>query len=59
MPPKFRKDFHDLLEKMSVQVGSYIQGQIIVSFCIDYYYLLAIQLLVLVRLSFSKYCCSN
>ena len=47
MPPKFRKDFHDLLEKMSVQVGSYIQGQIIVSFCIDYYYLLAIQLLVL------------
>ena len=36
MPPKFRKDFHDLLEKMSVQVGSYIQGQIIVSFCIGY-----------------------
>ncbi|HDH5117904.1 TPA: AI-2E family transporter [Staphylococcus aureus] len=34
MPTKFRKDFHDLLEKMSVQVGSYIQGQIIVSFCI-------------------------
>ncbi|SCT37990.1 AI-2E family transporter [Staphylococcus caeli] len=34
MPPKFRKDFHDLLDKMSVQVGSYIQGQIIVSFCI-------------------------
>ncbi|HID5001531.1 TPA: cell elongation protein CozEb [Staphylococcus aureus] len=34
MPPKFRKDFHALLEKMSVQVGSYIQGQIIVSFCI-------------------------
>lgn len=34
LPPKFRKDFHDLLEKMSVQVGSYIQGQIIVSFCI-------------------------
>ncbi|WP_198649695.1 AI-2E family transporter [Staphylococcus capitis] len=34
MPPKFRKDFHDLLEKMSVQLGSYIQGQIIVSFCI-------------------------
>ncbi|WP_346842632.1 AI-2E family transporter [Staphylococcus lugdunensis] len=34
MPPKFRKDYHDLLEKMSVQVGSYIQGQIIVSFCI-------------------------
>lgn len=34
VPPKFRKDYHDLLEKMSVQVGSYIQGQIIVSFCI-------------------------
>ncbi|MEB7746459.1 AI-2E family transporter [Staphylococcus equorum] len=34
MPPKFRKDFHDLLDKMSVQVGSYIQGQIVVSFCI-------------------------
>lgn len=34
MPPKFRKDYHDLLDKMSVQVGSYIQGQIIVSFCI-------------------------
>ena len=26
--------YHDLLDKMSVQVGSYIQGQIIVSFCI-------------------------
>ncbi|WP_436958342.1 AI-2E family transporter [Staphylococcus succinus] len=34
MPPRFRKDFHDLLDKMSEQVGSYIQGQIIVSFCI-------------------------
>ena len=34
MPPRFRKDFHDLLDKMSLQVGSYIQGQIIVSFCI-------------------------
>lgn len=34
MPPKFRKDFHDLLDKMSLQVDSYIQGQIIVSFCI-------------------------
>lgn len=34
MPPKFRKDFHDLLDKMSLQVGSYIQGQTIVSFCI-------------------------
>lgn len=34
MPPKFRKDTHDLIDKMNVQVGSYIQGQIIVSFCI-------------------------
>ena len=34
VPPKFRKDYHDLLDKMSVQVGSYIQGQIIVSLCI-------------------------
>ncbi|WP_251943931.1 MULTISPECIES: AI-2E family transporter [Staphylococcus] len=34
IPPKFRKDYHDLLDKMSEQVGSYIQGQIIVSFCI-------------------------
>ncbi|MCU5745574.1 AI-2E family transporter [Staphylococcus sp. SQ8-PEA] len=34
IPPKFRKDFHDLLEKMSLQVGSYIQGQMIVSLCI-------------------------
>ena len=34
VPPKFRKDFHDLLEKMSLQVGSYIQGQMIVSLCI-------------------------
>ncbi|HAR5932752.1 TPA: AI-2E family transporter, partial [Staphylococcus pseudintermedius] len=34
VPPKFRKDVHDLLDKMSEQVGSYIQGQIIVSFCI-------------------------
>lgn len=25
-PPKFRKDLHDILEKMNVQVGSYIQG---------------------------------
>ncbi|PTF77564.1 AI-2E family transporter [Staphylococcus chromogenes] len=35
-PPKFRKDTHDLLDKMSHQVGSYIQGQIIVSFCIGF-----------------------
>ncbi|UXR68808.1 AI-2E family transporter [Staphylococcus sp. IVB6246] len=34
VPPKYRKDVHDLLDKMSEQVGSYIQGQIIVSFCI-------------------------
>src|SRR5699024_6260032 len=34
VPPKFRKDYHDLLDKMSVQVGSYIQGQIIVTLCI-------------------------
>lgn len=34
VPPKFRKDVHDLLDKMSERVGSYIQGQIIVSFCI-------------------------
>ncbi|MCG3412328.1 AI-2E family transporter [Staphylococcus massiliensis] len=34
MPPKYRKDYHDLTEKMSHQVGSYIQGQIIVSLCI-------------------------
>ena len=27
------KDYHDLMEN-EVQVGSYIQGQIIVSFCI-------------------------
>ncbi|ARJ51806.1 AI-2E family transporter [Staphylococcus lutrae] len=36
VPPKFRKDVHDLLDKMSEQVGSYIQGQIIVSFCIGF-----------------------
>ncbi len=34
MPPKFRKDTHDLIDKMNVQVGSYIQGQMIVAFCI-------------------------
>ncbi|WP_412520554.1 AI-2E family transporter [Staphylococcus simulans] len=34
MPPKYRQDFHEVLESMSLQVGSYIQGQIIVSFCI-------------------------
>ncbi|WP_323704852.1 AI-2E family transporter [Mammaliicoccus sp. Dog046] len=34
MPPKFRKDTHDLIDKMNVQVGSYIQGQMIVALCI-------------------------
>lgn len=34
IPPKFRKDFHEVVESMSLQVGSYIQGQILVSFCI-------------------------
>lgn len=33
-PPKFRKDLHDILDKMNVQVGSYIQGQMFVAFCI-------------------------
>lgn len=33
-PPKFRKDLHDILYKMNVQVGSYIQGQMFVAFCI-------------------------
>lgn len=34
MPPKFRRDTHDLIDKMNLQVGSYIQGQMIVAFCI-------------------------
>ncbi|MGV3267864.1 AI-2E family transporter [Staphylococcus simulans] len=34
MPPKYRQDVHEVIESMSLQVGSYIQGQIIVSFCI-------------------------
>lgn len=34
IPPKFRKDTHDILEKMNIQVGSYIQGQLIVATCI-------------------------
>ncbi|MGV3127935.1 AI-2E family transporter [Staphylococcus simulans] len=34
IPPKYRKDFHEIIESMSMQVGSYIQGQMIVSFCI-------------------------
>ncbi|UBH09655.1 AI-2E family transporter [Macrococcus armenti] len=33
-PPKFRHDLHEVLDKMNVQVGSYIQGQMIVAFCI-------------------------
>lgn len=34
MPPKFRVGYKELLDKMSTQVGSYIQGQIVVSLCI-------------------------
>src|SRR5699024_8744680 len=34
MPPKFRRDTHDLIDKMNLQVGSYIQGQMIVALCI-------------------------
>ncbi|RXK19150.1 AI-2E family transporter [Macrococcus sp. DPC7161] len=33
-PPKYRDDFHEILDKMNLQVGSYIQGQLIVSICI-------------------------
>ncbi|TDL95609.1 AI-2E family transporter [Macrococcus brunensis] len=33
-PPKYRQDVHDILLKMDIQVGSYIQGQLIVSLCI-------------------------
>ncbi|WP_208001487.1 AI-2E family transporter [Macrococcus bovicus] len=33
-PPKYRQDVHDILLKMDLQVGSYIQGQLIVSLCI-------------------------
>lgn len=34
LPPRYRSDFNEILEKMNVQVGSYIQGQMIVAFCI-------------------------
>ncbi len=34
MPPKFRKDFHDLLEKMSVRIHHTFKDEFIVSFCI-------------------------
>lgn len=34
LPPRYRRDFNEILEKMNVQVGSYIQGQMIVAFCI-------------------------
>lgn len=33
-PPKFRNGFHEILDKMNIQVGSYIQGQMIVASCI-------------------------
>ncbi|WP_077324911.1 AI-2E family transporter [Virgibacillus siamensis] len=34
LPPKYRKDADQILHNMDVQVGSYIQGQIIVALCI-------------------------
>lgn len=34
LPPKFRKDVNYILKNMDEQVGSYIQGQIIVATCI-------------------------
>ncbi|WP_047981495.1 AI-2E family transporter [Ornithinibacillus contaminans] len=34
LPPKFRKDVNQILSNMDAQVGSYIQGQIIVASCI-------------------------
>ncbi|GEN31623.1 putative PurR-regulated permease PerM [Cerasibacillus quisquiliarum] len=34
LPPKFRKDANYILKNMDEQVGSYIQGQIIVATCI-------------------------
>ncbi|WP_414043210.1 AI-2E family transporter [Macrococcus animalis] len=33
-PPRYRSGFSEILEKMNVQVGSYIQGQMIVASCI-------------------------
>lgn len=59
-PPKFRKDVHDLLDKMSHQVGSYIQGQIIVSFlyrCTLVYRLLYHWFRLCINPC--EYCCSN
>ncbi|RKQ33265.1 AI-2E family transporter [Oceanobacillus halophilus] len=34
LPPKFREDTNQILKNMDTQVGSYIQGQIIVATCI-------------------------
>nr|WP_246569921.1 AI-2E family transporter [Lentibacillus saliphilus] len=34
LPPKYRNDLNQILRNMDVQVGSYIQGQIIVATCI-------------------------
>lgn len=34
LPPKFRNDANHILKNMDLQVGSYIQGQIIVATCI-------------------------
>lgn len=34
LPPAFRKDMNQILHNMDTQVGSYIQGQIIVATCI-------------------------
>ncbi|MFC4024416.1 AI-2E family transporter [Oceanobacillus longus] len=34
LPPKYRKDVNHILHNMDTQVGSYIQGQIIVASCI-------------------------
>lgn len=34
LPPKYRKDINHILHNMDTQVGSYIQGQVIVASCI-------------------------
>lgn len=34
LPPKFRNDANEIIKNMDAQVGSYIQGQIIVATCI-------------------------
>src|SRR5690606_36961842 len=34
LPPRFRDDINQILKNMDAQVGSYIQGQIIVASCI-------------------------